>query len=237
MGDIYKWASEIKQLYFTGGEPTLSKENWKLIDYLVQKDYSKNISLIFNTNCMQVPDKLIDTFSAFSTVEINFSVDGYKEVQEYIRHPSQWKNIENNRKNVRFNFTPVVQVYNILNLTQLLQWMDELQTKYGKIKINITMCTGPDFLDIAILPNQIKKKALSKIKEYESSCKGNDPFFRECLDAIKSVLKNKEQTGIENHLKRFYKYTALLDKKRSNSFERIFPELNHLFEKDKRWKN
>ena len=59
------------------------------------------------------------------------------------------------------------------------------------------MCTGPDFLDITILPNQIKKKALSKIKEYESFCKGNDHFFRECLDAIKNVLKNKEKTGIE----------------------------------------
>ncbi len=247
--NIYKWASGAKQLYFTGGEPTLIKENWELIDHLKQKGYSKNIHLIFNINCTQAPDKLIDTFEAFSTVEINFSIDGYKEVQEYIRYPSQWKEIESNiikilknkKENVHFNFTPVVQVYNILNITQILQWIDELQITYGKIKTNMVMCTGPEFLDIAILPKIIKRKALSRIEEHieniKDSYKKNDSFLLECLFAITKVLKTEEKNDIKKHLKRFYKYTTLLDKKRGDNFKKTFPELNNLFEEDGRWKN
>ena len=99
------------------------------------------------------------------------------------------------------------------------------------------MCTVPKFLDIAVLPDNIKKSALSRIEEYESSYNGKDDFLLENLNAIKNVLKKKEQPGIELDLKSFYKYTVLLDKKRGNSFERTFPELSQLFEEDGRWKN
>ena len=50
---IYKWIPGIRRLYFSGGEPTLIKENWNLINYLKEKDYSKNIFLECNTNCTQ----------------------------------------------------------------------------------------------------------------------------------------------------------------------------------------
>ena len=107
------------------------------------------------------------------------SIDGYKEVQEYIRYPSKWEDIENNmikllknrRKNIYFAFSPVVQVYNILNLPSLLNWIDKLQTNYGKIGNSLIMCTGPEFFDIAILPENIKQKALLQIEEYETSYK------------------------------------------------------------------
>ncbi len=242
---IYEWGPNLKQLYFTGGEPTLIKENWKFIDHLIEKDYSKNISLMFNINCTQIPDKLLETFSAFSKVAVNFSVDGYKEVQEYIRYPSKWIEIENNiikilknrRKNISFFFSPVVQVYNIFDLPKLLNWIDELQIVYGEIKTSIIMCTTPAFLDIAILPNNIKQSALLRIEEYENTYKGNDGFRLECLEAIKNILKTKENIDIEKSLKNFYKYTVLLDKKRGNNFEKTLPELNHFFKEDGRWRN
>ena len=243
--NIYKWAPGTKKLYFTGGEPTLIKENWELIDYLQKKGYAKNIHLIFNINCTQIPDKLLDTFLAFSTVTISLSVDGYKKVQEYIRYPSHWRNIESNiikilknrRDNTSFILTPVVQVYNILHLPQLLKWTDKLQTSYGSINNSMIICTTPEFLDIAILPSNIKKEALLRIEKYESSYKGIDNFLLESLGAVKNILKTKEKKGMEKNLKKLYKYTILLDKKRGNSFEKTFPELNQLLDEDRRWKS
>ena len=242
---IYKWAKNSKQLYFTGGEPTLIKENWELINYLTQNGYSKNIHLIFNINCTQAPDKLIDTFDAFSTVTINFSLDGYKKVQEYIRHPSKWEKIEKNvlkllrnrKENTKFYISPVIQFYNILDFTQLLKWIDELKIHYGKIENSLIICTTPDFLDIACLPKNIKKTALLTIEKYQKTYKGKDYFLLECLDSIKNVLQKKEPKNIQYYLKTFYKYTTLLDKKREDSFEKTFPTLNHLLEEDGRWKS
>ena len=243
--NIYKWAPGAKRLYFTGGEPTLIKENWELIDYLIQKEYSRDIQLYFNLNCTQAPDKLLDTFKAFSSVSIAFSVDGYGTTQEYIRYPSDWMEVKNNilkilqnkTDNIQFDFSPVVQVYNILNLTQLLRWIDDLQVSYGSINNSMIMCTKPDFLNIDILPKTIKVEALLRIEEYEKYYKGNDHFLLECLGSVKNVLKKEERENIEQDLKKFYKYTALLDKKRGNSFESVFPELNQLLNEDGRWKS
>ena len=250
---IYKWAPGLKKLYFTGGEPTLIKEIWEFIDYLKEKDYSKNIDLIFNTNCTQNPDKLIETFEAFSSVEIRLSVDGYKEVNEYIRHPSKWEEIESNivkmlknkRGNAHFHFSPVFQVYNILDIPRLLKWIDKLQIYCGQTKIlySITrsiMLINPNFLNVAILPKNVKRKALLKLEKYQEE----DPFtykesnyhLLECLNSVKNVLKSKEKVGIEKDLRNFYKYTRLLDQHRGNSFEKTFPELNTLLNEDGRWK-
>ena len=81
---ILSWLPGIKRLYLTGGEPTLVRRNWELLDYLKEKDLSKNIQLDFNLNCTYVPDKLLGTFKNFDSVNLRLSIDGYGKVQEYI---------------------------------------------------------------------------------------------------------------------------------------------------------
>ena len=243
--NIYQWSEKSKQLYFTGGEPTLIKQNWDLIQHLTQKGLSKNIDLVFNLNCTQVPDKLLDTFSNFSNITLNFSIDGYKNIQEYIRYPSKWLEVEKNiikmlkhsNKNTHFYFCPTIQVYNILDISYLFQWIENLKHSYETIGVSLNMCTQPEFLDIAILPKSIKKQALHKLKDWESSLTSQDDFFLDCLKGIKNVLKQKEKKDISYHLKRFYKYTCILDKKRNNIFKKSCPELYQLLEKDRRWRS
>ena len=242
---IYKWAKGVRQLYFTGGEPTLIKENWELINYLIEKGYSKNIDLQFNINCTSAPDKLIDTFKHFSQVTILFSVDGYKQTQEYIRHPSKWDEIEKNiikllehgKENTKFYFSPVIQVYNILYLVDFFNWVETLKPYYQNITHTLIHLTFPRFLDISTLPKNVKETALSKIENYELKYKGQDDFFLNCLGAIQKVLRDKEASDIKEQLKKLYRYTTILDKKRGNSFEKTFPKLNQLLNEDGRWKD
>ena len=143
---LYKWAPGVKKLYLTGGEPLLVKENWTLIDHLKEKGYSKDIHLAFNTNCTVSPDKIIDTFKHFRFVEVRFSIDGYKETQEYIRYPSKWKNVERNTikilksktKNTSLYFVPVVQIYNILDMPKLFKWIDRLLANIKYLRFLLT---------------------------------------------------------------------------------------------------
>ena len=238
---IHKWVPGIKSLHFTGGEPTLIKENWDLIDYLKKKGYSKDVNLEIITNCTQAPDKLIATFEDFRFVEIKFSVDGYKEVNEYIRYPSKWEEVERNiikilknrKGNTLFHVNIVGQAYNVLDLPRTLKWIDKLKTNYGYIVSYTTTYIG-GLLDINILPKNVKEVALLKIKEYENSREKDD---YQDIDSVKNVLKGKEKTGIEKDLKKFYGYTKLLDQHRGNSFEKTFPELNSLLDEDGRWKS
>ena len=135
---VLSWLPGIKRLYLTGGEPTLVRRNWELLDYLKAKDLSKNIQLDFNLNCTHVPDKLLNIFKDFDSVNLRLSIDGYGKVQEYIRSPSKWRVIEKNvrkllknrTKGVSITFTPVIQVYNILGLTDLLKWIHSLKKEF-----------------------------------------------------------------------------------------------------------
>ena len=59
-----KWWTDLYQdlhtFRITGGEPLLSNDNWKVLDYIIeQEEPNKNLSLAINSN-LGVPDNLID---------------------------------------------------------------------------------------------------------------------------------------------------------------------------------
>lgn len=241
---VYKWAPKVKRIYFTGGEPTLIKENWALIDYLKREGHSKNIELVFNINCTQIPEKLLDTFHSFAKCTMTFSIDGLHQVQEYIRSPSKWNEVQSNilkvlehkTEKAEFFFSPVVQVYNILHLIDLCKWIENLNSSHKNLGTSFLLCTTPRFLDIDILPNSIKKEALSRIQNYLKSYKKND-FLVQTLKSVENVLKKDETPSINKDLKNFFAYTKLLDNQRSEHFESVFPELNRMLDEDGRWKS
>ena len=235
---IDSWLPGVKKLYFTGGEPTLIKRNWEILDYVRKKGWSQNIYLDFNINCTHVPDKLLDTFENFQSVCLNLSIDGYGKVQEYIRSPSRWRVIEKNirkimnRKNdqVSIYFSPVVQVYNILNLTELLKWVDSLQEEFECTLYHaLIFCTTPLFMDIAVLPQNIRDRALEQIQEYLDTYQGNDSFLLECLESIQTILKTKFKNSKKN-LRQLFQYTYILDEKRGENFEQALPETQSALE-------
>ena len=242
---IRSWLPGVKKLYFTGGEPTLIQRNWELLDYVKKTGLSGNIHLDFNLNCTHVPDKLLDTFESFCGVCLNLSVDGYGKVQEYIRYPSSWDVVEQNirrilkRKNDRVSiyFSPVVQVYNILDLTELLSWVDGLQEEFGySIHHALIFCTVPSFLDIAVLPQNVRSRALKRIQEYRNTYKGSDSFLIECLESIQTILKTQFKNSTKN-LKQLFQYTRILDEKRGEHFKEVLPELNQLLNEEGSWNN
>ena len=234
--DIHSWMPEVKQLYFTGGEPTLIEQNRELLDYVKKEGLSKKMYLTFNLNCTHIPAWLIDTVKNFKQVSFCLSVDGYREVQEYIRFPSKWRIIEKNiRKilktvggNVQVAFTPVMQVYNILHFTDLLFYIDRLQKEFGfEIKRSLLLCTDPSYLDIAILPQNVRDKALKKISAYRDTYCGRDSYFLENLKSVENILQTQFKSS-ETILNRFFQYTRILDEKRGNNFKKTFSELDQL---------
>ena len=251
---IYRWAPYLKKIYMTGGEPVLIKENWDLIDYLKEKGYAKNIELEININCTLVPDKLLDTSNHFKNLILLLSVDGYKEVNEYIRYPSKWKVIENNvikilkmkNEKMRIAIFPTLQIYNILYITKLFKWADKLN-QMQDFYIHPDHWVRSQKLDIQILPTNVRQVCLNKILCYEkerkildekkySSMPINRSLFYHGLNSVKTVLKSPPPSDFKHHLTDFRKYTEMLDKKRGQSFKKTFPKLYELLEQDGSWK-
>ena len=94
-------------LKFTGGEPFLDPNHWKILEYLKQFD-RKHCTLNYITNGIS-PFKS-DLWEGWKSVDCTVSVDGFEESYEWFRRGSTWTELINgvsNLKevsNVRINF-------------------------------------------------------------------------------------------------------------------------------------
>ena len=91
-------AKHIQELYFEGGEPLLIPEHYKILEFLVEEGLARQVNLRYNSNGLELPDKLFKLWDHFKEVRFNFSIDAYAERNDYIRYPSKWSDVEKNLK-------------------------------------------------------------------------------------------------------------------------------------------
>ena len=157
----------IEEITFVGGEPTLHEDMYNLLDKLVEKGYSKNIRLKITSNLTNIQQRLIESFNSFKSVVINGSIDGVDKFNDYIRHPSDWQTINKNIDklllidDLKLNLTPVIQIYNIFNLKDLIKWYVKKWIKTGKgenFLLSLDLLYDPDYLSVKLLNTHGKEK-------------------------------------------------------------------------------
>jgi sulfatase maturation enzyme AslB (radical SAM superfamily) len=163
-------------MYFTGGEPLILGDHWDILEELIQKNLSKHIKLVYNTNLttLKYKDKdIIDIWKNFDSVEIRCSIDAIGEPLEYIRSGSNWLKIKNNiesllsnlnNTNIKLSITPVLSILNLWFVDKLFEFANE-----NKIPVSLMILHGPDYLGLNVIPDQLKDLALAqveKIKKY-----------------------------------------------------------------------
>ena len=139
-------AFNIQELYFAGGEPLLIPEHYKILEFMVDEGYAKDCNLRYNSNGLELPDKLFKLWEHFKEVRFNFSIDAYGQRNDYIRYPSKWADIEKNlrkldentKDNTVINIACAIQLLNVGYIDELAEWkMDQ-----GFSKINPSMFGG-----------------------------------------------------------------------------------------------
>lgn len=212
-------ADTIEEIYLTGGEPTLAVEQYKLFDILIEKKLSKKIKLKYNTNLTNIPSKMIDYWSNFKRIQINASIDAYRDLNRYIRYPTAWSSVEKNIRqfasmsNVEVQLHCTVQTYNILNLHELFDWM----IKYPTIKLYLNILNHPRSMNIRVLPKELKELAEQRLQPYLD------------LPKVKQVIKYMNDKDDSQYLKEFFEYTLTLDELRNQDFFNLVPEFRKHF--------
>ena len=85
--DCFAQIDNIDIAYFAGGEPLITDEHYLLLEEMVRKDASKDITLRYNTNMSNLKYKkydIIKLWHQFKKVEVCASIDHYGERAEYI---------------------------------------------------------------------------------------------------------------------------------------------------------
>src|SRR5262249_8707983 len=78
----------IEDIYFAGGEPLASPEHHRVLDYLIESHRCNQIRLSYNTNLsfnQAHIEKWVSRLRHFKSVYIGCSIDGSKEISEYVR--------------------------------------------------------------------------------------------------------------------------------------------------------
>jgi len=218
--NLFELAKTVEEIYLTGGEPTLIKEQDLLLDYCIENDLAKNISLKYNTNLTHVPKSLIDKWIKFKGVLLNCSIDAYGDLNTYIRNPIKWSKISRNFEkvkripNVKLDVCITVQIYNALHINVLLDWI--MQQDLPNTMIFFNILEEPDQLNIKSLPPKLKQLAAKRLEPY---------FHLPKLSNVVDYMMIEQR----NDWSKFVEFTKKVDSMRKENIFSVVPEFKDYF--------
>jgi hypothetical protein len=204
-----------------GGEPFYDKVTFRMIDQLINRGLSKKLKLYFTTNTTNInPAKIEKIQNNFKDFEIDCSIDGVGEVNDYLRYPSRWDQILNGISILRnlnqpFNIRTAFSNLALLRYPDLILWCLENNIK------NIYLCSvdDPEIMNPQRLPLGL---AESLRKKYEVLAKLDvNNTTKMSIQAATGYATNLDETGFSKSLEFFRKH----DQHRGNNLVEVFPEL------------
>jgi MoaA/NifB/PqqE/SkfB family radical SAM enzyme len=207
--DLKRHLVTITSIKASGGETLMSRAFLDLLDYAIDNDYAKNISLNFHTNATKFNKKMIERFKYFKNISPDISIDGVGKTYEYIRFPEKFSTIEKNIEQlltseincnlIRFNY--VLTSYNIYNIEETIEWVTSIHKKFNKsIKLHVDLVfpEGRN-IDIKWLPNFILEEVLQNLEKYEN----HDNLYPLAFNIKKSLnyMRKNLIHNKDNHLK------------------------------------
>lgn len=239
-------AGNIKELYFAGGEPLMIPEHFSILRFMIEAGHAKNCRVRYNTNGTVINAELIEAWSHFKEVRVNFSIDAVGDKNEFIRYPSKWKDIENNLRvfdeettsNVVVNIACAIQALNVLYLDELVDWKSESKFKkinlepYGAGLIGLHLVYFPSYLNIKVLPKEIKDIASLRIIKFIEKMKADTHFNssvygKQRWEGIINFMNSEDWSHKLPSLKNYLQVTC---ETRGLNFVNFFPELRKLYD-------
>jgi len=183
--DFYQLLETVEILNFTGGETLLQTQVHEVIDYLVEHDLAKNISVSLLTNASKYPESLLEKFKQFKNVFYMVSIDGIGEVIEYQRRGAKWSTVEETALKL-FNefgcvFNYVLTSVNIFSFLDFVSWIEK--HKFDKVFISLVY-DRTKHLSVNGIPPELKDPLLIKLKNNNFT-----GLYRELVDRVIGILE------------------------------------------------
>ena len=208
----YKWMLDnpVKELRFSGGEPFFDTSIINLLKRYVDKGWAKDTILAYHTNGTQFDEDLINLLNKFKKQHPKISIDSVEENYDFIRHPSNFDDLDNilrlylnKSTNLgRVNIAVVISALNILNLKEHYEWCRTLPRN-----VFISYCeVYPE--NRGISPKWLSKKILNQLPHIDSkkyiqiieSYKKRQSTNKEILRAELNLFDQARSQNYKNYL-------------------------------------
>lgn len=239
---------KLKNIHFMGGETLLTKRFEDLVDFFISH---KRFDLCFSfiSNGTTYNQQLIDKLKRFTRVGIEVSIETATEHNNYVRQGTDTRVVLNNIKKYKENcdsssisvtVRPAIGLLSIGNYHTLLEYCLE-----NKLMVKSLLVTHPQFLDVSILPKEIKQLYLARyetlldrlsqinlISDHNESDPNNyqHSIKMQTLQAI-NLLNQPEPQDQENLLAEMVEHCRKWDPIYKYNALELYPELSGIFKK------
>ena len=212
-----------KKIYVAGGEPSLMPEFRKFLKRAIDENKT-DIEIRMNTNATNLNKEYRALLSKFTNLNIVCSIDGYNQINKYIRWPADWETIVENIRglltitpNVAFNVT--VGIWNISNLSQLVFFFDK---EFPTCPVLLNQIMYPPHQMLTAFPDKaVALTDLEKLKQAKRYT--TDESFKSKVDFyIASMTNSSPDLKV---LEDFFKFNDRLDESRNVKLADYIPEL------------
>lgn len=225
-----------ERLHFAGGEPLIIPEMVEALEQCIASGRAGEIELSYNTNITVLPEKVTELWPHFRSVLLICSVDGYGKLNDYIRRPSKWRDIDRNLHTLDSRFdewkissiilSATVQIYNVLEIHELFAYMRD--AGFAKIAPvpQLVPLFNPLYLSIQGLPAKAKAVARKRLQaEVQRAESWNRPDLANLIGTSRHILEFLDAADTSSNLPDFLAFCESSDKAFGDSWREAAPEL------------
>jgi organic radical activating enzyme len=245
------WESDLhrtlEELRITGGEPLMSGETWKLLDWFKENRGKSTTRLAINSNLgadVDV-DRLLDSIQGLE-VDIYTSNESVGLQAEYIRDGLDWKawvtNVNKIAASKRVRRIHVMNTINALCLDSLPEFLDLIvwfKNIHGADKISFTLniLRFPSFQSPLVLSDNLRTEYCQRLEHWLESMSRPELLEEheinhtrrliDYLDVVKTPHSEAfDMPKLHNDFKQFY---TQYDQRRNKNFAEAFPRLKEWY--------
>lgn len=221
----------LKSLYVAGGEPSAMPELYEFLEKCIATN-NVDFDFTINTNAVKFSSKLKNLFAHFTNLQFIVSIDGYQQVNYYVRWPSDWDTIIENihyliKHGHNVILQTVVSIWSISKLHKLLKFIDSEFP--GVIMHGLLVQSEADILSPFNFPDAVSiENNLYQIREL--NCYQNDLVFKGFIDGLINYFDQPAPIDYQK-LKQFFEFNDKLDQSRSIQLKDYIPELEEYRER------
>lgn len=241
---------KIPSIHFMGGETTLTRRFHDFLDFMIAKN-NFNINLTFVTNGVTFDKTLMEKLKLFRYVDIEISMETTTKHNDYIRQGTDTVQVLENVKKylewcnndkISITLRSAVSILSIGNYDSLIEYCLK-----EKLKIRPLIVNWPRFMQVNILPEEIKKEYETKyyslldrydLKELdiekdflESDSKEYKKIAKQAIIQVLGLLKTQNPYDQETQLENMVDHCRRWDSVYGFDARLLYPELKDIFEK------
>ena len=238
----------VRAIFTTGGEPMLIKEHLQILEMIIEEGHAGHILLRYNSNQTVIPKKIVELWKHFKTVNFNCSIEAHGPLNNYIRYPSKWENLEKNiylldeisseNKHIEVYIHTTLQAYNLMRIPELLNYLRYADFKSMRRFPFFIWVKVPEWLSPSVFPkkmrNEITDNILDSLNEHEefflSYNSAHQGWSHQRIQILKEFCKMiKNDDSQEKFFRQFVEKTNKHDSLRKQSVLDVLPELKTFF--------